>query len=283
MPTILFPTDFSDAAKQAYIYALKMAEKLNARIVTLHAFERPDFRGLTHVPRDLEEFYTNADLYEFDNYRQAVPVLDRIQKENGLEGVAVVHTLHEGKTEPTIRARAAAEAADLIVMGTTGARGLKEIVLGSVAGEILENAPCPVLAVPEEAVFDGAIDKIAFTTNYLPEERAALAELLKLFAPLNVDVHTVNVDLAHTAEYHGRMDEFAAATPAEYAERMHYHVLDGTDFESTLTDFLEDNGVDILAMVTRRRNFLQELFHYSKTKAMSYHSRIPVLSFPVEK
>jgi hypothetical protein len=61
---------------------------------------------------------------------------------------------------------------------------------------------------------------------------------------------------------------------------MSFHVLDGTDFQSLLTDFLDEMQVDIVAMVTEKRNFWQELFHYSKTKSLSYHSLTPILSIP---
>ncbi|RME93160.1 MAG: universal stress protein, partial [Bacteroidetes bacterium] len=170
MATILFPTDFSEAANRAFIYALKLADKMDARIVTLHAFDRPDISSLPHVPRALEEFHRNLDLEEFENYRSVVPALRKIQEDEGLTQVPVVHTIIEGDTKEVILKQAEVEEADLIVMGTTGARGLKKVLLGSVAGEILENAPCPVLAVPREAVFDGEINTIAFTTSFAQEE-----------------------------------------------------------------------------------------------------------------
>lgn len=278
MSTILFPTDFSDAATRAFIYALQLADRLEAKIITLHVFEKPDISGLIQVPKNLEEFYNSIDLYEFDNYKDAVPLLDKIQDEQGLNNLSVVHTLHEGGTEETILERAIAEKADFIVMGTTGARGLKEIILGSVAGEVLENASCPVLAIPEQAVFDGKIDNIAFTTAFQSQEKKGLDKVLELFEAFSPQVHCVNVDLAHTEEYHHRMDVFSA----NFAENdnVAFHVLDGTDFQTVLTKFLEEMEIDVVAMVTEKRSFLEELFHYSKTKALSYHSRTPILSLP---
>ena len=82
MPTILFPTDFSDAATRAFVYALQLADRIDAKIITLHVFEKPDISGLTHVPLSLEEFYNTIDLYEFENYKDAVPVLDKIQDDS---------------------------------------------------------------------------------------------------------------------------------------------------------------------------------------------------------
>ncbi|MCB0636104.1 MAG: universal stress protein [Lewinella sp.] len=279
MKTILFPTDFSDAASRAFIYTLHLARKLEARVITLHVFQRPDISGLMHIPRGLEELYNSIDLYEFENYRDAVPVLDGIQRDKGFTDIEVVHTIHEGKTIDTILARARAEEAGLIVMGTTGARGLKELLLGSVAGEILENASCPVLAVPEQAVFDGRLNRIAFTTSFQEEEFRAIDRLLDLFKPFDPVVDIVNVDLAHTEAHNRRMDQLRQ-TYATY-EKVDFHVLEGTDLQPTLTAFLEQQRTDLVAMVTHKRNFLAELFQYSRTKAMSYHSHIPVLSFPI--
>jgi len=278
MKTILFPTDFSDAATRAFIYALKLADKLDAQIVTLHAFEKPDLRSLSYIPPVAEEVYNTIDLYQFENYRDELPALVNIQQEQGLMHVKVNHTLYEGPAKKVILERAVAEAADLIVLGTTGAHGLKGILLGSVAGEILENATCPVLAVPEQAVFDGKIDHVAFTTTFREEDSKALGFLMALLAPLRPAFHCVNVDLAHTESYNHRMDKFAATF--EQQDKISFHVLDGTDFQSLLTDFLVEMEVDIVAMVTEKRNFWQELFHYSKTKSLSYHSLTPILSIP---
>lgn len=280
MKTILFPTDFSDAATRAFIYSLHLARKLEARIITLHVFQKPDISNLLHVPQQLEELYNTIDLYEFENFRDAVPALDKLQKEKGFTDINVVHTIREGKTVPTIIEQAQKEEVDLIVMGTTGARGLKEIILGSVAGEVLENAFCPVLSVPEQAVFDGRIDHIAFTVSYKEEEHRALRFLTEFFAPFDPQIYCVNVDLAHTASYTHRMDEFSA----NYTDKtnVHFDVLDGIDLQDTLTNYLQAKQVDVLAMVTHKRGFLEELFTYSRTKAMSYHSQTPVLSFPAD-
>jgi nucleotide-binding universal stress UspA family protein len=278
MATILFPTDFSEAATHAFIYALKLADKLNARIVTVHAFERPDLNGVSYVPPSLEEFYASIDLQEFENYQTVIPAFRQIQEEQGLQSVPLSHTIIEGNTIQVILEQAKVEEADFIVMGTTGARGLKEILLGSVAGEILENATCPVLAVPAQAVFDGQLNVIAFTTSFRPEEVEGLRKVQELFAVFAPTIHVVNVDLAHTADFTHRMEEFAQHFDPD--AKLQFHTLEGTAIQPVLTQFFADEQVDLVAMVTQKRGFFQELFHYSKTKAMSYHSHTPVLSLP---
>lgn len=54
----------------------------------------------------------------------------------------------------------------MIVMGIIGVCGFKEIFMGSVVGEVLENVNCLVLVIFEKVVFDGEIDDIVFVVNY---------------------------------------------------------------------------------------------------------------------
>lgn len=152
--------------------------------------------------------------------------------------------------------------------------------MGSTAGEVMENAPCPVLGIPEEATFDGQLDQIAFTTNFEEEQQFTLHLLQKMFSPFDPHFHCLNVDLAHTEEYTNRMVKFSAAFEGQ--DKMHFKVLAGTDIYEAVTDYMQAHHIDLLAMVTRKRNFLQELFHYSKTKQMVYHSHTPVLALHVE-
>lgn len=280
MPKILFPTDLSEAANHAFVYALHLADKLGASIVTLHAYDTPIVHGASTMPHYLDDFYRTVNRHEFQNHRDSIPALDQLAREHGFTQVPLSHTLHQGDPVPTIIERARAEGVDYIVMGTTGAQGIKEVFLGTIAGEILENAPCPVLAVPVKATFDGRIDQVAFTTTYQPEEKAALDRLLRLTEPFGATVHCINVDLAHTEFHHQRMETLRG----EYAglNRLQFHVLQGNKLEETITRFLEEHRIDFIAMVTHRRTFLQELFHFSQAKHLSYHSKTPVMSFPVE-
>lgn len=281
MKTILFPTDFSEAATRAFIYALHLADKIGARIITLHVYEPLDPSIGTHLPVTIRQIYETIELSTFENYRDSIPVLRDIAEKSGFTSVELLHVMLESRQViPAILQQAADDHADLIVMGTTGARGLKEIFLGSVAGEVLEKAPCPVLAIPEKTTFDGRIDRVVFTTSFKEEEKKALYLLLDLMEPFQAEVHVVNVDTAHTHFYHRGMDKFRDTFLNR--EDLRFHVLDGVDILDELTDYLKKHPADILAMVTHQRTFLQELFNYSKAKTMSYHASTPVLSIPAQ-
>lgn len=275
MKNILFPTDFSHAAEAAFIYALKVADKLGAAITTLHVYQLPDIRGV-QLPNTLQEVYESIDLEEFENFRDTIPRLRQIAEENSMQHVPVRHAMQHGETVNSILQYARELHVDMIIMGTKGATGLREIFFGSVAGEVLENASCPVLAVPLDAQFDGSINRIAMTTSFSEEEKNAL-KWLQAFARLfKAQTFVVNVDTSHTEFYRHQMDhlstEFSEMPDLEFKE------LEGEYIEEPLSRFLEEKQIDLLAMLTHKRTFLQELFNYSQTKRMAYHSKVPVLT-----
>ncbi|MEL6143627.1 MAG: universal stress protein, partial [Bacteroidota bacterium] len=138
MQRILFPTDFSDAANHAFSYALRVAQVLNAKIIVFHAYEMPSLgRALPHT---LAEFYESIKLEEFKNYEDNIPVLEKVAKELNLTEINVQYVMEGGIPKSAIIRQAKKDAVDLIIMGTTGASGFKEVFLGSVAGEVMENA-----------------------------------------------------------------------------------------------------------------------------------------------
>ena len=278
MNNILFPTDFSEAAENAFSYALHLADKFGAGITTLHAFDLPAINDMELTP-SLRNFYDNMDLYEFESYRDAIPPLVETARAQGFAHIQLTHVMKQGDPESVIMETAVSDAVDLIVMGTTGARGLKEVFLGSTAGEVMENAPCPVLAIPQKSRFDGRLDNIAFTTSFAEEEQLTLHLLQKMFAPFSPAIHCINVDLAHTETYTHRRSAFAE--PFRGQGNILFEVLDGTDIYEVVAGYMDEHLIDLLAMLTHQRNFLQELFHYSKTKQMAYHSHTPVLALKV--
>ena len=278
MKKILFPTDFSEAANKAFIFALHLADKAGATITTLHIYPKPEIKSGA-LPRTLDDFYNSYDLEEFQQYRKAIPALRTIQIDSGFAHVKLNHALKPGKVVDTILQSAKEEKADLIVMGTTGASGLKKLFLGSVAGAILESSPCPVLAVPEKTNFDGQIDQVAFTVSYQDEEKKALGQIVEILAPFQANIHCINVDLAHADFHTHAMDKFKAELEVS-GENIHFHVIEGNSIEGAIVDFLKEKQIDILAMIAHKRSFLDALFNYSRAKMMSYHSDTPILSIP---
>jgi nucleotide-binding universal stress UspA family protein len=280
MKKILFLTDFSATAKNAYIYALNLANATGAEITTLHVYSMPDIRNV-NLPESLKEVYESIELNAFENYKDSIPVLHKIAETNDLSHVNCVHVMIEGEPISAICEFAQKEHYDMLIMGTKGASGLREIFLGSVAAKILDKATIKVMAIPEDASFDGAIDNIVFTTEYHTKEIVAFNEVVSFAKLLDSFIHCVHFDLSHTDRITNEMETWKKQVDNTYS-KVQFRSLDSNDMEKTLTEYCTSHNIDVVIMLTHKRSFFQRLFKYSITKKMFYHLKIPILSIPAE-
>ncbi len=139
---ILHPTDFSKASRPAFERAVALAKKDRAELLLVHVMVPPaPYVGNGYLsPKTYEDLETAA---RQSAERQMKAVLGRAKK----AGVRVKTVLTEGMPFDQIVRIARSKRADLIVIGTHGRTGFSRFFLGSVAGRVVQLAPCPVLTV----------------------------------------------------------------------------------------------------------------------------------------
>jgi universal stress protein A len=129
---ILVPLDFSGKSRQALRYALPIAQKFSARIHLVHVLPEP---GKT--PKDEVTRQRTAALKRLGE--MSVTLLPpRVRAE---------HVVLTGKPADEILTLATKQSIDLIVLTTKGRSGLKRVLVGSTAEQIMRHAPCPVMSV----------------------------------------------------------------------------------------------------------------------------------------
>ena len=135
--TILHPTDFSDCSRYAFRLAGMLAREQGARLVILHV--KPTLGPMVAYGEAL------AELEPDGSQEKLLEILHRLRVWDPM--VQVEHRLVDGEGAQEILRHAAEIEADLIVRGTHGRTGLNGLLMGSVAGEVLRTAPCPVVTV----------------------------------------------------------------------------------------------------------------------------------------
>lgn len=273
MKKILFPTDFSKAANNAFVYALQFAKQFQAEIVVLHQYELPSIH-VGGLPATLKDVYDTIELETFENFKSQIPALHHIAKENQLDQVKISNVLKHGDLIYGIQELMKEESFDFIIMGTKGASGLKEIFLGSNAGAVISEVEGIVVAVPEDATYKG-LEKIVFTTRFREKDRLALHQVLKFANALGAQVHVIHVENAKNT--------IDAAIVAQWkddfeGQNVVFHQFQNENTYQTILNFLDTYEVDMVAMLHYKKGFFQELFQQSLTQKLSYHSKIPVLS-----
>jgi nucleotide-binding universal stress UspA family protein len=279
MKKILYPTDFSEAAEHAFLYALQMADTLGASVITLHAFDRPDVSNF-NLPNVLQEVYDSIDLDEFENYEDEIPLLRDIATNNGYYHVPMVHVLEEGAPVSAILRTANKNKADLIVLGATGAGKMEAFFFGTISGKVLEEAHCPVIVVPQTARFDGLIDHIAVAVNF-KEEDAMLIEALRKFRDiLGSHLHILHVQTQSAGD--GTEDMKRFTEPWAGDKKLSTHCVRHKDVNEGLEQFMNENKMDLLAILSHRRSWMDEIFHQNRAKQLSYSHSMPLLVFQME-
>jgi nucleotide-binding universal stress UspA family protein len=165
--TIVHPTDFSEAADRAYRIAFMIARECGARLIALHVVEMhaeppPVAYAEMGAPFPLYSEYPN----DLASSRERLHAQFDADRAMGVEARMTV-----GAAAEEILRFADETHCDLIVMGTHGRRGVRRLLMGSVAEAVLRRARCPVLTVrcPKAAEPSGA-DKAGSRSS---AERAA--------------------------------------------------------------------------------------------------------------
>jgi nucleotide-binding universal stress UspA family protein len=273
MKRILFPTDFSETANNAFVYALEMAKFYDAEFIVLHVFDNPNptYDG---CPPEISEIYDAIELDNFENFRDQIPFLRKIAEEHHLENVKMSHVLKHGNLIKIIKEIVEVEQIDLIVMGNHGASGFQEAFIGSNAGYVITNVPVMVLCVPIEAKFKG-IKNICFTTLFKEDDKKALFEVVAIANKFHANVKCLTVKTSHFKMTDTEIESWKSAF---VNEPVIFYTIPSNDIKTVIYDFLDRQEIDVLAMLTRKRSFVEELFTNSLTQKLSYHSKVPILA-----
>ncbi len=283
MKSILIPTDFSEAADNAYLYGLHLANHLDLKIYVLYSYMSPVLSA-THggQPELLQSIYEEIELSKFDTFKKNVAVLRKLAAENNLDPNNVVFLFEEGPLVSSVKKTIANEDIYAIVMGTIGASGISQAIIGTNTVNVIKNVTKPVLAIPTKAKFK-PIDKVAFTTLFRDKDKPALQEIVRISEKVPFDVYCVNV--LNNPDYIADVLIAAEEWGKEYDNaNLEFVFLEKEEtVENTVNKFLAENKVDILAVVKRNRNFFDRLINASLSNEFVFHSHIPTWVFHEER
>jgi len=138
--TILHPTDFSRPARDAFELACGLASQHQAKLLLVHVVSPPPPPPLPYNEAGMGTVEQDAELA----YRQ----LEEMR--SAKSQVQIEYVMAEGRPAAEVVRIARETGADLIVMGTHGRTGLPHLVMGSVAEQVVRDAPCRVITVRDQ-------------------------------------------------------------------------------------------------------------------------------------
>jgi len=278
MKNMLVPVDYSEAAKNALYYAVGFARQIGAdKIILYNAFQPP-------VPADTMSITTDGNfntlgLYDMESITDGNKVhLERLKQEIkeaynsdiAVETISEFNMLSEG-----VAAICQSQNIALIVMGISEAGGLTETLVGSNSLDVAKHVTTPVIIVPHNATYQ-PIQQILFTCDYKNVTATVPVTLLKnTLSATGAHLHILHVDadtetnehLQQAAVLKGLLQD----VPADYYSIQH------NDFKEAVNTFATQHNIDLIIAIPKKHGFFEGLFHHSHTKALAFHSSIPLL------
>lgn len=279
MKKILLPTDFSSNSWNAISYALNVFKDEKCVFYLLNTYT-PIIYNIEHVliaspQANVEKIVREKSLKgldeieariekEFNNPRHTI---SKIASFNNL--ISEINKLHEGNVM------------DFIIMGTKGATGAKEILLGSNTIHVFESAKCPVLAVPDGFSFETP-HEILFPSdygiNFKTEQIKPIVNIAKQYhSRVNILHVSYGEDLTEAQEKNRKNLEVFFKDSAYL-----FHDVKNKNISQAINDFQLKARINLLVMVNNKHSFFENLFFKNKINKIGLHLNIPFLVIPAK-
>jgi len=280
---VLFPTDGSDCAEYARRHASYLADRFEASLHVIHVEER-DVELADVI--DVEEADVLADLHDAIRDDETIVAEPRLQEHR------VVHT----SPAEGILSYAAEHDTNLIVLGTHGRTGVRRLVLGSVAEEVVRRAPMPVMTVGRGATVPEKMDggHLLVPVDFSEQQPRLLAHARELALAYDMTLTLLHVvereSLPEVYEAYadpvapGVLAERVEASLDERAETLRERgvdvtvtVRDGHPATETL-DAADELDADLLAIATHGRSGVERMLMGSVAEKVIRRAPCPVFT-----
>jgi len=277
MKTILIPTDFSANAWNTISFAMRFLEAERCTFYFLHTYT-PAFYRMDYVLGG-PEFSAIPDKGVDASLSGLEKTLAAVKEQFGnpkhiYETVSAFNVLTD-----EINELIETKSIDLIIMGTQGASGAKEIFLGTNTVHVIRKATIPILVIPSGFTFT-PFKKILFTADYWSKyhrnELYTAIEIAKLY---NAEITVLHIkeeyDLTKAQEENkAYLSLCLAQVQYEFKEER------GTFMPDAVIDYLEKHPFDLLVMMNRKHSFFERMLTRQHVDQIGFHVQVPFLVIP---
>jgi nucleotide-binding universal stress UspA family protein len=260
---ILVPTDFSEVSGIAIKYAGMLARKLNASIILFHAIPLHSVWWATN-----SEFVREAHAMQ-ENIKQQL-IRAGVEKKKVENYVFYQFPLKKGVNDFFRKNKV-----DLVVIGTKGVTGLKNVLLGSFALAMISHISIPIIAVPPTANVE-TVRSILYATD-LVDTAKETKQLLVFAKALDTYLHIVNISKNTLPEDLKASEKLRKIAVKANFGKLTFKVKPGKDLLLSIVESIEEKQADLIAMFPSEKGILQEFIKGSVTEDISHRIGIPLL------
>lgn len=274
MKKILVPCDFSDPAVEAFKFAVNIAEKSGGTIHLVHVVELP-------VLYDSAAVLSFEQAYMSDRKKEVIKGFNKL-KDKYARDLPITIKMHVeyGGTVPVIRRLVAETKADIVILGTHGAKGLKEFTIGSNTEKIVRSSPVPVISLKKAAKH---IKSIVLPTPPDFDLEKLTLEVKDLQAFFGATLHVLYVNTP--ARF--RTDSQIKSAMKDFAKRFmlkNYtlNIYNDISEEEGIKSFAKEVKADLIAMRTHGRRGIAHLASGSIAEDVVNHIDCAIWTYVVK-
>lgn len=276
MKTILVPTDFSDCAQNAEEVAIRLARLMRAQIHFYHFMSVPvDWMHLNTDQRELYPDISKTVALANHQLLKRVAIAEKA-------GVEAHYFIGYNSEYENILQHTDDYQVHLIVMGSHGAKGVKEFFMGSNAQKTVRYSRVPVLIIKEQMEKLRVTD-ILFVSNFEDEMVRPFEQVLDFAELIDAKVSLLYVNTPanfnETWMVNERMESFVALASDRL---LRASVVNAFDFERGVERYCQDHHEGLVAIATHNQRGLSKLFLGNLSEKIVNHLDIPVITFPIE-
>ncbi len=276
MKRILLPTDFSDNAYNGVRYALQLFKDVECTFFLLHTYTPPIYH--TEYVIGSPGQIGLGDIMEETSLTQLKQLKKRLEDTfKNPNHTFIVHTSFNTLLNEVLETLDN-ESIDYVVMGTKGATGAKEILLGTNTVHVIKKAKRPVIAVPPDFKYEAPME-ILFPTDYEIEySREKFEPLLQIAEQYHSRINVMHVstgyELTESQKAHKRdLEKLLGGTGL-------FHDLPSDEIINAINAFQSKDKINLLVMVQNKHTFFERLFIEPVIKKIGFHVAVPFMVIP---
>jgi len=278
MKKILVPTDFSKEAQNAAEVACMLALKFDAQLVFLHSIEVTSSETInaSGAPSNFDSFADSMLVHE--SITRANEEMSKLLEASSSKGLNIAQEIKLGSPFNHIYEAVEEDGVDFIVMGTKGATGLSEVLIGSNAEKVVRRAKCPVLSVKDK-VDESIFDSIVYATAMGDHEDGVIATLKVIQQAYGSKIYIVWINTPNNF----KPDRITKAMLKEFANKYdldgyEIHVFNDVIEEDGIRHFADEVKAGMIVMGTSSHTGLSRIIRGSIAEDMVNHAKRPVLT-----
>ncbi|WP_273276588.1 universal stress protein [Maribacter polysiphoniae] len=277
MKTILIPTDFSENAWNTISFAMQFLKEERCAFYFLHTYT-PAFYRMDYILGGPEfsaipDKGVDASLAGLEKTLEAVKTKFNNPK-HIYKTISAFNVLTDEINELNAK-----KGIDLIIMGTQGASGIKEIFLGTNTVHVIRKSSVPILVIPSGYTYKH-IERVLFTTDYLIEyNRNQLYIAIEIAKIYNAEITVLHIkeeyDMSkEQLENKAFLGLYLAQIPHSFKE------VKGTQMPDAIMEYLEKNNYELLVMMGKKYSFFERMMKRQHIDQVGFHVQIPFLVIP---